>query len=63
MEDKIYGILIIALGFIITYLKINKKILIEESRDDFYVPPHIIKFWGIILMMIIGGIILIFQNL
>lgn len=52
----------VIMGVLLSYLKIKKKILIEESRDDFYIPPHIMKFWGIISILIIGGIILIFQE-
>ena len=60
--EEIIGILMVLLGILLIYLKIKKKFLVEEPRDDFYIPPHIIKFWGIILMMIIGGLILIYQN-
>ena len=52
----------VIMGVLLSYLKIKKKFLIEESRDDFYIPPHIMKFWGIILILIIEGIILIFQE-
>lgn len=58
----IIGISMVIVGVLLSYLKLKKKIFLEESRDDFYIPPHIIKFWGIISILIIGGIILIFQE-
>jgi len=34
----IIGISMVIMGVLLSYLKIKKKILIEESRDDFYIP-------------------------
>lgn len=57
------GLILILLGAFLIYIKIKKKILVEEERDYFYIPPHIIKFWGISIGMILCGIILISQGI
>lgn len=36
--EEIIGILMVLLGILLIYLKIKKKFLVEEPRDDFYIP-------------------------
>lgn len=61
--EIIWGIILIAIGLVLIYLKLNRKILVEKPRDYFYIPPHIFKFWGIVVAMIVFGIILIVRRI
>lgn len=59
----IIGFILILVAILLIYLQIKNKIFYKnEHREDFYIPPEVRGFWGIILMMLIGGIILILQN-
>ena len=35
----------------------------KRGVDDFYVPPEERGFWGIVTIMIFGGMIIIFQSI
>ncbi len=59
----IVGFVLISTAILLIYLQVKNKIFYKnEHREDFYIPPEVRGFWGIILMMIIGGLILIYQN-
>lgn len=60
MEDKTYGILIIALGFIIAYLKINKKWIYKKNEHQMDTVLSIYG-WGVVMIMIIAGLFLLFS--
>ena len=51
----IIGFILIFVAILLIYLQIKNKIFYKnEHREDFYIPPEVRGFWGIILMMIIG---------
>ncbi len=61
--EIIFGIILITMGIGLICFKLNRKILVEKPRSYFYIPPHIIKFWGVIVAMVVFGIILIVRHI
>ena len=58
-----WGILLEIAGILLIYLQIEKKFFYKnKKRDDFYLPTEIRSFWGIVAILILSGIILIFQK-
>jgi len=58
-----WGILLELVGLLLIYLQIEKRFFYKNNkRDDFYIPTEIRSFWGIVVILIFGGLILIFQK-
>ncbi len=57
------GILLELVGLLLIYLQIEKKYFYKNNkRDDFYIPTEIRSFWGIVAILILSGLILMFQK-
>jgi uncharacterized membrane protein len=58
------GFILVLIGVLSIFLQIKKNTFYKyKSREDFYIPPEIRGFWGLVIIFIVGGIILIFQNI
>lgn len=46
------------------YFQFERKVFHKKRDiDDFYLPPEERSFWGIVIIMIFGGIIIITQHI
>ena len=60
----IWGILMILIGILMIHFQFKRRFFYKKRGvDDFYVPPEERGFWGIVIIMIFGGMILIFQSI
>ncbi len=58
------GFILVLIGVLSIFLQIKKNIFYNyKPREDFYIPPETRGFWGLVIIFIIGGMILIFQNI
>ena len=58
------GFILVLIGVLSIFLQIKKNTFYKyKSSEDFYIPPEIRGFWGLVIIFIVGGIILIFQNI